>query len=131
MSDRELSSMDDLLTEVYREPEPDDEVRAQAAAVAAFNRIEAERLSLVRAERRHTRLRALILLGGWIGALALIVRGLVGWPAIVPAVSEAPSIPIVDSAADALAVSPWHLAAGLVLLAITAVFSIRTGLSES
>lgn len=131
MSDRERESMDQLLIETYAATDPDDEARAAAATVAAFNRIEAERRPLVKTERRRSRLRALILLGGWVAALVLIVRGFVIWPAVAPTVTGVSSSPVVNGAADALSLAPWHLAVGLALLAVTLVFSIRTGLSES
>jgi hypothetical protein len=129
MSDRD-TQMDELLTVAFAAPDPTDETRARKAAIAAFNRIEQERLDLVGRERRQSRLRLLILLGGWIGALTLIVRGFVIWPAVAPAVTEASRSPLVEGAASALSLAPWHLAAGLALLAVTLVFSIRAGLAE-
>jgi hypothetical protein len=130
MSEREDSRIEELLGEAFGAPDETDERRARSAAVAAFNRIEEERHGLVRRERRQSRLRALVLFGGWIAALALIVRGFVGWPAVAPAVTEVSTSPVVNGAAEALSVAPWHLAAGLALLVVTAILSIRVGIAE-
>lgn len=131
MSERDDERMDALLGAAFATPDPDEEARARAAAVAAFNRIEIERRALIAAERKQTRWRLLVLLGGWIGALALIIRGFVVWPAVAPAVTEVGRSPLISGAAETLSLAPWHLAAGAALLAVTLVFSIRMGVSES
>ena len=62
MSDWNDERVDALLDAAFATPAPDDEIRARSAAVAAFNRIEAERRELATTERRRTRWRALVLL---------------------------------------------------------------------
>ena len=125
------ADIDSLLTESLARPGPDEVRRARAASVRAFNRIEKVRREEGAQARRRSTQRKLVLAGGWLVSLTLIARALVWLAAGVSPVAVADGIPPpLRFAADALSLAPWHLFAGLVLLACTLVFSVSQLLAE-
>jgi hypothetical protein len=123
--------LDRLLEVALSTGDPESERRARRAAIRAINRIEPIRREAKVARRRRSRIRAPLLLAGWLVAGAVVLLG--GEIADLLArvgLEQALTSPLLARAATWFSVPPVVFAVGLVVLLAVAAVSLRLALAD-
>jgi len=123
--------LDLMLESSLRVEDPDAERRALAASIRAINHIEPLRCEAQEPARRRGRLRRVVLLLGWIGAVAVVllageIAELLAGASVDPLLAS----PVLAQAAAWFSVPPVVLAAGLFSLVVVSAVSLRFALAD-